>query len=72
MSKRGLWVEMGEQIDDDVLEAFAVVAEPDDVAGMLRARYGGLLDRISFYMPYQSNPDATTAVIAAPPSDRRS
>jgi probable F420-dependent oxidoreductase len=64
MSKRGLWVEMGEQIDDDVLEAFAVVAEPDDVAGMLRARYGGLLDRISFYMPYQSNPDATTAVIA--------
>ncbi len=64
MSKRGLWVEMGEQIDDDVLVAFAVVAEPDDVAGTLRARYGGLLDRISFYMPYQSNPDATQAVIA--------
>ncbi len=64
MSKRGLWVEMGEQIDDDVLDAFAVVAEPDDVAGTLRARYGGLLDRISFYMPYQSNPDATQAVIA--------
>ena len=64
MSKRGLWVEMGEEIDDDVLDAFAVVAEPDEVAGKLRARFGGILDRISFYMPYQANPDATQAVIA--------
>ena len=40
MSKRGEWVEMGELITDDILDAFAVVAEPDDVAPKLRARFG--------------------------------
>jgi probable F420-dependent oxidoreductase len=65
MSKRGQWVEMGTLVDDDVLDAFAVVAEPDDVAGMLRARFAGLLDRLSFYMPYRADTDATRAMVSA-------
>ena len=65
MSKRGQWVEMGDLITDDMLDAFAVVGEPDDVAGKFRARYGPLLDRISFYMPYRADPDAD------PRDDRR-
>jgi probable F420-dependent oxidoreductase len=44
MSKQGLWVEMGSLIDDDILNAFAVVAEPGKIAGDLAARYGGLID----------------------------
>ena len=32
LSKQGEWVKMGELIDDDVLAAFAVVAEPDGIA----------------------------------------
>ena len=40
MSKRGEWVEMGELFTDEMLQTFAVVADPDDVAGMLRARFG--------------------------------
>jgi len=32
LSKQGEWVKMGELIDDDVLDAFAVVAEPDGIA----------------------------------------
>ena len=65
MSKRGEWVEMGELITDEMLDAFAVVAEPDEVAPELRARFGPLLDRISFYMPYRADPDATKAMVAA-------
>ncbi len=44
MSKRGQWVEMAGLIDDDILDAFAVVAEPGKVGGELAARYGGLVD----------------------------
>ena len=33
LSKRGEWVKMGELIDDDMLNAFAVVAPLDQVAG---------------------------------------
>jgi probable F420-dependent oxidoreductase len=52
LSKRGEWAEMGELITDDILEAFAVIAEPDDVGDALLARFGGLADRVSFYAPY--------------------
>ena len=63
MSKRGEWVEMGDLITDEILETFAVVAEPDDVAAALVARYGDLVDRLSFYMPYQADQDATRAMV---------
>ena len=46
LSKRGEWDAMGEMITDDVLEAFAVVAEPAKMAGALKARWGGLVDRM--------------------------
>ena len=42
LSKQGEWVQMGELIDDDVLDAFAVVAEPEDIPKALLARYGDL------------------------------
>lgn len=46
LSKRGEWQAMGELIRDDVLEAFAIVAEPDRVAEALTQRFGGLVDRV--------------------------
>ena len=49
LSKRGEWVEMGERIDDDVLQTFAVVESPAKVAARIVDRYGDLLDRVSFY-----------------------
>ena len=48
LSKAGRWAAMGGLIDDDVLDAFAVVAPPDKVDGVVMDRYGGLVDRISF------------------------
>jgi probable F420-dependent oxidoreductase len=63
LSKQGKWVEMGERIDDEILSTFAVVAGPDDVAAELGRRYGGIVDRCSFYAPYRTDPDRWTRVI---------
>jgi hypothetical protein len=56
---------MGEVITDEVLDAFAVVAEPHDLAAKLIERWGGLVDRISFYAPYETDEDAWLPVVAA-------
>lgn len=48
-SKRGEWQQMGEMIDDRVLAAFAVLAPPESVATAVLERWGGLVDRFSFY-----------------------
>jgi probable F420-dependent oxidoreductase len=65
LSKQGEWVQMGERITDEMLHTFAVVAEPDRVAAELLARYGDLVDRLSFYAPYKSEPATWLPVIAA-------
>ncbi len=64
LSKRGEWVKMGELIDDDVLSAFAIVCPLDKVASEVRARFEGLVDRFSFYAPYQVDPEAWKGVLA--------
>ena len=65
MSKQGEWVAMGDLITDEILQTFAVVAEPDASAPELLARYGDLVDRISFYAPYKAEPDTWLPVIDA-------
>ena len=64
MSKAGEWDAMAEVIDADMLEEFAVVAEPADIASKMLGRFGGLVDRISFYAPYGNNPELWSSVIA--------
>ena len=54
---------MGELIDDDVLNVFVVVTEPDGIAPKLIKRYAGVVDRCSFYAPYKSEPEKWAAVI---------
>ncbi len=69
LSKQGEWAEMGHRIDDDVLDAFAVVGEPEAVPGLIRRRYGDIVDRVSFYAPYRSDPERWRAVLAGFKSD---
>src|SRR4051812_38148116 len=57
LSKQGEWVQMGTLIDDEILHTFAVVAEPEGVGAELKRRYGGIVDRCSFYAPYRADPD---------------
>ena len=51
MSKRGLWDEMGELIDDRILSEFAVVGEPDRVVPDFIERWGGVVDRTTMRVP---------------------
>ena len=64
LSRRGGWEAMGSLIGDDVLDAFAVSGTPEEVAAGLRARYEGVVDRISFNTPYQAG-DAPARILAA-------
>jgi probable F420-dependent oxidoreductase len=63
LSKEGKWEEMGTRISDEVVEAFAVVAPPADVATHLLERYRGAVDRLSFYLPYQADGEAVVAML---------
>jgi probable F420-dependent oxidoreductase len=64
LSKRGEWVKMGELIDDDILNTFAVVCPLDQVASEVQRRFGGLVDRYSFYAPYKVDPEQWKDVLA--------
>ncbi len=63
-SKRGEWTAMGELITDEILETFAVVAPPEEIPKRLLERYGDLVDRLSFYAPYRSDPDRWKSILA--------
>ena len=62
MSEEGRWVEMANLVDDDILDAFAVVAEPEQIATELKRRYADVVDRVSFYAPYQGDRQRWQAV----------
>jgi probable F420-dependent oxidoreductase len=58
------WAAMAGLIDDDVLNAFAVVAEPGGVAPEIQRRFGGLIDRVSFYSAYGIDAEAWDPILA--------
>jgi probable F420-dependent oxidoreductase len=64
LSKQGEWVQMGKLIDDDILNTFAVVCEPEQIPARVLDRYGDIVDRLSFYAPYRSDPDRWQSVLA--------
>ena len=66
-SLRGEWDVMPGLIDDEVLDAFAVVAPPDGLGAAIRARYGDLADRVSLYTSFRP----TAADVARLVSDLR-
>src|SRR6476619_8063156 len=65
LAKQGEWVKMGTLIDDDMLNTFAVVGEPEQIAPELHKRYGDVVNRISFYAPYRTDPDRWRGVLEA-------
>jgi probable F420-dependent oxidoreductase len=63
LSKQGEWVQMGKLIDDEILNTFAVVGPPEQIAPELHRRYGDVVHRISFYAPYKSDPTRWSKVL---------
>jgi hypothetical protein len=51
LSLQGKWQQMGTLVDDQVLDAFAVTAEPGQVAAELLRRYGDIMTRMTLYTP---------------------
>ena len=46
------WQQMADLVDDEVLHTFAIVAPPEELGPAIQSRYGDLVDRFSFYAPY--------------------
>lgn len=62
MSKQGKWVEMGEILPEEMLEAFAlVVDDPDDVGAAYMERFGDVATRAGLYPTWQPDAQATAA-----------
>jgi probable F420-dependent oxidoreductase len=64
LSKRGAWKDMAGEISDEMLRAFAVVGNVDQVVAGLRERWSGVVDRISLYTPYRADTSQIAAVAA--------
>jgi probable F420-dependent oxidoreductase len=64
LSLQGRWQDMGTIIDDDVLNTFAVVAEPGAVAAELLRRYGDVMTRMTLYTPFAMDPGVTEQIVA--------
>jgi hypothetical protein len=63
LSLKGDWDAMGTLIDDDVLDAFAVVAPIDELAAKLRDRCAGAIDRVLLGFPKTVSQTKITAVL---------
>jgi probable F420-dependent oxidoreductase len=66
MSKQGLWDEMGALIDDEMLRAFAVVAEPAELPAKLHARCRGVVDRLMCTFPLGGDERERIAALKQP------
>jgi probable F420-dependent oxidoreductase len=55
LSKESKWPEMGALISDEMVDAFVVHGAPENIAKQVRARYGDVVQRISFNAPYQAD-----------------
>lgn len=62
MTKEGKWSEMWKEVPDEILHEFAVVAPPDELPYKLRERYQGLLDRVSYYLPFEPDDESRQIV----------
>lgn len=64
LSLDGRWDDMGTLIDDDILDAFAVVAPPDRLASALALRCRGAIDRVMPAFPPGLSRDIVIDVLA--------
>jgi probable F420-dependent oxidoreductase len=65
LTQAGDWAGMAALVPDELLDAVAIVAQPDDVADAIRARFGTVLDRVALNAPYAMDPDLRAAIAAA-------
>lgn len=64
LSKQGRWAEMATRIDDELLDAVAIIGTPEEAAQAIVSRYRGTMDRIS-PTGYISDPTLAAEVVSA-------
>ena len=64
LSRSGGWDEMAELIDDDVLDAFSVVAPVNQVASRVQQRFGDTVDRFSVYPSEDIDEECAREILA--------
>jgi probable F420-dependent oxidoreductase len=64
LSKTGDWASMSSLITDEMVDAFSVQGTPDEIGPKVRARYGDLVQRISFDTSAQLDQDRVATVLA--------
>lgn len=52
LAVRQRWAEMPGLISDAMLAQFAVEGRPDEIPYLVKLRYAGLLERVTFYLPF--------------------
>jgi hypothetical protein len=55
---------MADLITDEMVDTFAVVGSLEEVPAKVLARFDGLVDRFSFYAPYEMGPAQVSALLA--------
>jgi len=63
LSKQGRWLEMAGRIDDELLDRIAIVGERHEIAGKIRERCGGLVDRVSLVAPFAPDTELWADVV---------
>lgn len=63
LSKAGRWAEMAGLVTDEMVDAFAIVAAPDELPARVAERFGGLLTRITFNPPAGLSRDAAADLV---------
>lgn len=63
LSRAGEWTAMAGLVDDEMLDAFAVVAAPDEVAATVRQRWGRTADRVALFLAGDPGPEAAAELV---------
>ncbi len=64
LSKEGKWDELAESVNDEFLDAFTTRGQPEDIADLLKVKYGEHADRLAIYAPYQASDELWRAIVA--------
>jgi probable F420-dependent oxidoreductase len=64
LSKQGKWLEMAGLIDDELLDLIAITGERHEIAARIKARCGGVVDRVSLVAPFAPDADLWSDVVA--------
>jgi probable F420-dependent oxidoreductase len=65
MTREGRWDAMSELIDDEVLNAFAIVGTPETAVAEILRRYGDVVTRITLAVPPESDGERWRELFAA-------